>query len=250
MDSEKKKKRSRYAPHISGALGFLFIVLAIAFTISAFTSRDSITGRLSAGTLEITLLEENFDALPASQRQNIVPRRLTPKDPKVKNSDTTDAFVFLRVTVPVEEVTEAMPDGKRLDRKAQELFYLMTENGKDSTQTCFNTTPASADDTEYWIELHDFEKGTDMSQSFRSYVFGYSIYLKTGETTETLFDYAMLKNLVRSSAIEGSTVDITVEAAGIQADFLSDVLKETGKGRIIQTEETLSRVYSHIDSNR
>ncbi len=246
LNSKPEKNRKRSRPHIFAALGFLLAVLVIAFTLAVFTAFDSVTSRLSAGSLDIRLIEEKYDATPASERDRIMPRKLTAKDPKIKNTDSTDAFVFLEISVPTALVTEAEEDGTRKGQRYQELFYLKTNNSVSDTSTSFNTTPQSAEDNGYWVELPSFESGTDCRGDARTYVFGYSVYLEPGESTETLFDYVMFKNLVRSDNAEGKVLGIRVEACGIQADNLPDTLKDSLSGKLRQNEETLSRIYSLV----
>ena len=245
MKKHTTKKNRLPRPHIFGALGFLLAALVIAFSVALFTSYDSITNVLSAGSLDILLIEEKYDSTPAYERDKIMPRRLTAKDPKIKNTDIADAFVFLEVRVPTALITEVEDDGTRKPESYQELFYLKTNDDTKDTSTTLNTAPASADDNGYWIELPSYETGTDCRSEYRTYVFGYSTYIKTGESTETLFDYVMFKNFVRSRYVDGRVLGITVNAVGIQAEHLPDTLADTGRGRMIQTEETLTRIYSY-----
>ena len=229
------------------ALLVLVIVLAISFCLSAFVSSDSITNRFTASSLDIALIEENYDKLTEKQRSELIPNRTLPKDPKVKNTDETDAFVFLKITVPVGSVTDVLEDGTRTVKEAQEQFRIKTEQNKDSNNrdTDFNTSPSG--NNEYWIELPDFEEGTDHPGKTRTYVFGYSVYLKPDEVSETLFDYVQLKNIVQYEVNANSTIKINVQAYGIQADYLDGIEKDSAGEKAVMTVSQLKEIFSYIN---
>ena len=105
MSMKKEKNKKVYASSRT-ALAVLAVASLIAFCLSAFVSTDVVTNTFKASTLDIALIEENYDKLTEKQRFSLIPNRRLDKDPKIKNTDNTDAFVFLKVTVPVAEVTE------------------------------------------------------------------------------------------------------------------------------------------------
>ncbi|MEE3405080.1 MAG: glycine rich domain-containing protein, partial [Acutalibacteraceae bacterium] len=102
----KKEKNKKVYASSRTALAVLAVASLIAFCLSAFVSTDVVTNTFKASTLDIALIEENYDKLTEKQRFSLIPNRRLDKDPKIKNTDNTDAFVFLKVTVPVAEVTE------------------------------------------------------------------------------------------------------------------------------------------------
>ena len=229
------------------ALLVLVIVLAISFCLSAFVSSDYVTNRFTTSSLDIALIEENYDKLTEKQRSELIPNRTLPKDPKVKNTDETDAFVFLKITVPVGSVTDVLEDGTRTVKEAQEQFRIKTEQNKDSNNrdTDFNTSPSG--NNEYWIELPDFEEGTDHSGKTRTYVFGYSVYLKPDEVSETLFDYVQLKNIVQYEVNANSTIKINVQAYGIQADYLDGIEKDSAGEKAVMTASQLTQIFGYVN---
>ena len=134
----------------------------------------------------------------------------------------------------------------------QEIFYMKkTGTEKAEYANVLNTAAVNADDHEYWVELPDFEEGTDLSGETVTYVFGYSIYLRTGETSETLFDYIQLKNILQYELDPTGTLHINVEALGIQADHLkftdggvtTEIHKDEGGDKKIMTYEELKQIY-------
>lgn len=223
----------------------VIVVLSLAFLITS----DLVTNRFQAVTLEIALFEDNFDRLEPSDRVNLVPNKLLPKDPKVKNTNETDAFVFLKITVPVANVTNVLPDGTKQIKQPQELFYLKTNDDQQQQDFSFNTHPASAEDQEYWVELPDHETGTDYLSDTRTYVFGYSVYLKPEEMSETLFDYVQLRNFLSREVAGSSSLTVKVEAFGIQADYLGEIQKNDGTQKAVLDSTTLSKAYAYIAAN-
>ena len=228
------------------ALLVLLLTFFVAFCISAFVSSDYVTNRFTSTTLDIELLEENYDRLTFQQRNSLIPNTELPKDPKIMNTDKTDAFVFLRITVPVGRVTDVLPDGTKTDRKRQELFLIKSLHNAvpDENGNCFNTDRS---DNEYWIELEEYEQGTDYSGDARTYVFGYSVYLSSGELTETLFDSICLKNIIQYEANPDQLLNVKVQAYGIQADYIDDIQKTDGSGKAVMTKQQLSALYSYIE---
>lgn len=240
------QKKHRYSK--STAITVLLVILLIAFCIAAYVSTDMVTNRFNAESLDIELLEEQYDRLTAEQRSSVIPNRELPKDPKIRNTDKTDAFVFLRITVPVGRVTDVEPDGTKTERQRQELFCIksLLSPETDENGNSFNT---NSSDNEYWIELTDHEQGTDLSGDERTYVFGYSVYLKSGELTETLFDSVRLKNIIQYEADPDKLLDIYVQAYGIQADYMGDISKNDGSEKSVMTAEQLSALYSYVDTS-
>lgn len=226
---------------------YLLVGIVIILTISLFVTFDTVTNRFEAASLEISLLEDHYDRLSPSEKMTLVPNKTLPKDPRIQNIDKTDAFVFLKVTVPVSGVTDVEADGTKPSKLRQEVFRLKTEANKDDNtrETDFNTSASEND--EFWIELPEFETGTDLSGDWRTYVFGYSVFLRPGETTETLFDYIQLKNLVQYEISPDDLMNVRVDAYGIQADYVDGFMNEQGVKKIV-TPEQLAGFYRHLDS--
>lgn len=137
-----------------------------------------------------------------------------------------------------------------LNKRNQEVFYLKTtETPQILTANTFNNSPADASDMEYWIELPDCEQGTDLSGDVKTYVFGYSVYLRSDEMTETLFDYIQLKNILQYEISPSKNLTINVHAYGIQADHLNGVENNNTNEKRLMTEEELTKIYSYIDTS-
>ncbi len=220
----------------------VLMIGAAAFTLALLFQDDKVTNRFTAASLAIELIEENYDALTDRQRATLVPNALLDKDPKIKNTDNANAFVFLKVTVPVQSVTYIAPDGTRGTKAPQELFYLKTSSDQNEESSSFNT----ADDGEHWVRLESAENGAELSGSTRTYVFGYSVYLRPDETTETLFDYIQLKNILQYELDPSAALFVNVEAYGIQADYLKGIEKDSGNVKAVMTKEQLETIYAYL----
>lgn len=223
-------------------------ILLIIFqgSLAYFVSTDQVTNTFDAANLDIALFEINYDGFPSDKKANLVPNRLISKDPRVMNTDKTDAFLFLKVTVPVCPVTRISNNGTVVETKERnEIFWLKTDAKQTEQSTSFNTRKNDSD-KEYWIELPSVEEGTDYQGSTRTYVFGYNVYMSENELTESLFDYVELKNILQYEVDPQNTVDIEVDAYGIQADYLAGIDKDNGSEKAVMTQEQLTRIYQYI----
>ena len=105
----KKTKQKKRRPKSVNALLALVLVLIVAFCLSAFVSQDMVTNRFRTQSLNVQLIESNYDKLTKKEKSSLIPNSCIDKDPKIRNTDETDAFVFLKVTVPVSEITNFDP---------------------------------------------------------------------------------------------------------------------------------------------
>ena len=137
-----------------------------------------------------------------------------------------------------------------LNSREQEVFYLKTSDKVQyATASYFNDHAQDASDKEYWIELPECEEGTDLSGKERTYVFGYSVYLKQDEVSETLFDYIQLKNIMQYEISPTKNLNIKVQAYGIQTDHLENIEKDYGGEKALMTQADLTKIYGLIVGN-
>ena len=224
----------------------LVLILILSTTLAFFTGYDEVSNRFEAKNMNIDLYELNYSMLSEKQKSTLVPNRILPKDPRIQNTDQTDVFVFLKVTVPVYYSTTSDDDGNIIGSKhRQEIFLIKTEETKDQNTTGFNTQKNESD-INYWTELYEYEEGTDYQGDFRTYVFGYNVYLKQYELSETLFDYVELKNIKQFEITSGDILDVRVEAYGIQADYLEGIEKDNGTEKAVMSQQQLSEIYSYV----
>ena len=197
----------------------LVLTASAGGTLAYLTDTESHPNTFTVGDVKADLIEPGYDTTDEDENdipdkyENMLPNQMLPKDPAVTNSGDNDAVIFLKVTVPVKNVTAVAFDGTKGDKKAQEIFYLKNAADKQNTlANSFNTTN--------WTELTAKESGTDMKGSTRTYVFGYKKVLKPGETTDNLFDKIQLKNIAENEITAGTAQTVDVEAYAIQASQL------------------------------
>lgn len=244
-----KQNRKKKKPPLLSPVTVLVWSVIVANSLAFFSSVDVVTNRFVAVTLTVDLLEPQFDRLSYQERMSMVPNKTLPKDPMVRNVDETDAFVFLKITVPVAYVTGIEEDGTKGTKQRQELFYLKTTSDPTVLLTEFNTAPADSSDREYWVRLPDEETGTDYADDTRTYIFGYSLYLRQGEQTETLFDYVQLKNIPQYELDDAASLHVKVEAFGIQKNYLGGMDTGVDNEKRCMTAEELTRIYRYIKSD-
>ena len=176
----------------------LLLVILIGGMLAYFTDQETRTNVFTIGDVDIDLIEDGWSQDGTStnyknaEANNIAPNKKVDKAPKIKNSGTNAAYVFIKVKVPVEEVTVGGT------KKSQEIFKLGT---KDSA----------------WTQVsHDENTGT--------YVFGYGsasemTSLAKDVTTPAVFPDVTLINLDDPSEL-ASSQEIKVTAYGIQTTDL------------------------------
>lgn len=191
----------------------------IGSTLAYLTDSEMHTNTFTVGDVKIELEEESYGVLTQEVKTNIVPNQELAKDPKVVNSGVNDAIVFIKVTVPVKEVTLVADNGTTGSKQLQEIFYFKDANDTINIhENNFNGM---------WIRLDDEELSSNTS---RTYVFGYKKALAgsadgnphgagiSGSVTETLFDKVQLKNVLEDELLQGEIEKIKVEAFAIQAN--------------------------------
>ena len=246
MKSMKKKSRKKRKQILSWLiLADLVMLLGLSCSLAYFTSVDEVTNSFKGKNMNIALSEFNYGTLAPKQRITLIPNRLLPKDPMIQNIDETDVFVFIKLTVPVYTSHAVADDGTIVSNSEQEVFILKSGDDSQSAVEGFHTRQ-NDDDKDYWVELPSFEEGTDYQSTYRTYVFGYSVYLKPYEYTETLFDYIELKNIKQFDIAPGDILDVKVDAFGIQADYLENIIKESGNEKAVMSIENLSTIYGYV----
>ena len=155
--------------------------IGIGSTFAYFTDSKDATNSFTLGDIEISLTEPSWKE---ANGVNILPLQTIAKDPTVKNTGDNDAYIFLKITVPTAEVKAEGDDAASV----QELFTL-------------NEVSAN------W---------TQISHTTGEYVFAYNSVVAPEKSTDALFKSVTLINLVEGdySAIE--SLDIDVDAYGVQ----------------------------------
>ena len=246
----------------------LSLITLIAGLAAYFTSADSATNTFGSSALQIRVIEPNWKNNPT-----IVPEQIVDKDPYIVNTDETPAYVFMEVTVPVQEVTIEKNSGD----SEKGIAITSVENTTDASGSTASVTDAS-----HYIPLFRFinSEGTysaDQLGSQQLYNTGW--YAMTDHTTVNkdssgktvsitylyawtdsndpdcddmavlypdqktntpLFDKVIFCNAREDGSLPGSMQNISIKVYGIQTQFLksSD-----------ETETKAEKVWQYLTAN-
>ena len=190
------------------ALGAVMLVGGVS---AYFTGTDEATNVWTVGEVDIELNEDAYDAAGDESRTNIAPNSEYAKDPVIKNTGVNDAFVFLKVSIPQDNLIAANQDGTRQEKKVQELFDYQWNSDWTLVETKTNTD----------IDGNSTDK-------FNTYVLAYTgensatqcKAIAANESTSILFKNAAanvenpsalgvitFKNFIENQGIEGKTIN-------------------------------------------
>lgn len=233
-NSTTAKKRQR-SPALTAGIVLLFIGIIAMLSLAMFASYDNVTNVFNAITLDIVLIEPDWNP---DDGQNVVPNEEIPKNPKIVNNDAADAYVFLRVTVPYDDMTiddNNSEKGKKVfeGELPYYKFVITDENNEKLYSTSFDNVQLY---NKGWLPITGYPK-VDTTNKTYTYLYAHVgdddklIPLISGATTATaLFDeiYVMNFREIDADPEHGITefpnynrdVSIKVEAFGIQTGYL------------------------------
>ena len=256
----------------------LISALALSGTMAYLTDNESHTNTVQvSGNVRLDLVEENWDETDSDNNgvpdaaQKTVPNQQIPKDPKVINTGENPMFVFLRMTVPVKDVTKVTDNGKLVTKansenpltaasgnngpifhEPQELFFFKRSSDAVKDHVNHFYTP-NAGDQPGWIRLEAQESnletkadGTYTAPNANKvgqgvYVFGYNTTLAPGAPTTQLYDLIQIKNIIENEVASDQIQNIKIEAFGIQADNImtaaGTVMPTTGYRTVAELNE-------------
>lgn len=167
---------------------------AAAGVTAAYLSRSPgvVQNVITVGTIKAELTEEHWKPENGAA---VYPGESIDKDPVVKNTGENDAYVFLEVSVPIENIALVERETERkTERQSCELFSFHA-------------------DEESWKPL---EYKTADGQA--CYVYGYKKVLQPGEKTTPLFEQVTAVNYLEGELQEGENYGIHVTAKAIQGN--------------------------------
>ena len=241
----KKKKRS---PALLTTILLLFLLIVILVTLAFFTSFDEVTNAFTGARIDIILTEPKWkpnDAL------NIVPDTTLDKDPYVTNNENIPTYVFLKVTVPAVKYKYDQSSGATQGSMAYDgtsdyvpIYKFINSDGTNNEETDISKTNQKVNDgwklvsftspsTEQNPRLINGDDSTKAAYEYVYYYYGSSAATTITaldphtQTTKPLFDKVHLLNFRNDEATTNPysinrDYSITVEAYGIQANYLSD----------------------------
>ena len=184
-------------------LTVLIGTLSIGGIMAYFTDGDTATNTFTVGKISLDLQEPNW-----TPPTNIVPDQEFAKNPQIKNDGLNEEFVFMKVTVPYAKIVTANEDGSKNTAADTELFSYNVKKGWTELVS------EQVKDTENKTITHLYAYTGDYATSMEA--------LDVNETTPTLFDYVRFANVVEDQQIEAKTLDVVVNAYGIQTTNLND----------------------------
>lgn len=173
----------------------IFLGISLFAASSGFTSAyihafpDALNNVISVGTVGVKLTEPNWDPQGAA---DLLPGSAVPKNPVLKNTGSHNAWLFLRLSVPVRHI--ALVNGENRRKTGAQDVPLFSFAAADS-----------------W-ELIEQTNGADAV----NYVYGYKTLTKPGENTTALFEEVRLVNYLEGELSAQESFQIPVQAAAIQ----------------------------------
>ena len=164
----------------------LLLVLLVGGAIAYFTDTDTKTNTFTVGNVDIQLNE----VWNAADGEGVVPGEKIDKKPSVENKGKSDAYVFLKVTIPCH------------NNKA--LFTL------EELNAAWNQVESNA---------------CDAAEGNATVVYSYGTLTKLSKDAETpeLFKQVKLDSTLTKTdaeALKDRNLDVVVDAYGIQAEGL------------------------------
>lgn len=224
--SEKKKKNR--SPAIAAGVILLLLIAALMITLAFMSGTDEVTNAFGAGKVDIALTETNWSPAAAS---NIVPGTILEKNPRIINNERTDVYVFLRVTVPyTNAVIESSEDGHKGEVSSDGTLDMPVYRFIDKDGNYNTGLDAAQNINPGWVLLEGYpRKQTDTKTYEYVYAHVFSnnsarmIPLMEGTATEyPLFDKIQLVNISDENFDRDRDYRVTVEAFGIQSQYLEE----------------------------
>lgn len=185
----------------------MVIILVVGAISAYFTSSDKAANIWTVGEIDIDLQEPGWDS--DNPPTKIKPNQVFAKDPQIKNIGENDAYVFLKVRVPMANVATAdILTGERVPAVNQELFTFTINQG--------------------WTQVGNSTVENINGTDYMTYVYAYGILqectvLSAGSSTvPPLFNEVKFINAIEGQGLENAVVTMPIEAYGIQTTDITD----------------------------
>jgi len=201
----------------------LLLVFVVGGAIAYFTDTDDATNKFTIGSVDIDLVEEQWDALTKTEgdanipdvAENMMPGESVAKDPVVKNLSTkNDAYVFLKVEVPCSKTYTTTGTPSTTYDPVELFTYAATKSTawtELSSAAVACTDSGTATHVYYYSENGNLKALTKASNA------------STPTATPALFTQVTLVDTLISQQIPSpdTAKDIKVTAYGIQTEGLA-----------------------------
>lgn len=225
----KNKKNAVIAIASCALLG----AMAVGGTMAYLTDSEKQVNEFTFGTVQVDLVEATFsdtaktdiDASTnvAKYKTALVPYATAPKDPKIVNTGTESAVVFLKVEVPNFSIAKVSEAGAASAEARADIYELQFTGGTALTLTENALTGAGKN----WYLIS--KTGAEDSTNKTTYVFAYKTGVAADDETDTLFDQIQFVNMTDGSyktvTVDNvdTAKDINVYAYGIQLTGLNNI---------------------------
>ncbi len=218
--------------------GLLAALTTIGWVSAYFTDTDTSVTTFTIGKVEIDLQEPEWEAkedldgngIP-DEAERMEPAQNITKDPLVENTGTNDAFIFVTVETPYRNLITANIDGTKNPAKDVAVYAYET-----NVNWILLGTTYKKDEEEHYIsekKLYAYAKED-----------GTCIPLKSGASTNTLFDRVTVANILEGQVSEGEKLEQIITAYGIQTTNLQvDGFDATSIWKIISNQGEVSETY-------
>ena len=262
----------------------LISAMVLGGSLAYLTDNEAHTNTVQvSGNIRIDLVEEHWNTTDTNSNgvpddaERTVPNQEIPKDPKVINTGENPTYVFLRMTVPVKDVTRVTDNGTLVKKdgvstaaispasgnngpkyhEPQELFFFKRDSDATSLHENHFYTPNDGS-APGWIRLDGREYNTETASTSpyaykednacevgqAVYVFGYNTVLAPGVETTQLYDLIQIKNIIENEVASDQIQNIKLEAFGIQSD---NILKSDGTPMSTQGYRTMAELTEIYD---
>ena len=170
-------------------LGFSLFAASSGITNAYLQDQKTVCNVVTTGGVKIDLTEPAWEP---EQAEGLTPDSAVPKNPIVTNTGKTDAWIFLRVSVPVKNIILVEPQTRRKTESVQTELFAFTA-GED------------------W-ELLEKKPEKDMV----CYVYGFRRVVPPQDRTTPLFESVKLVNYLEGELTQEDVLDMPIEAAAIQ----------------------------------
>lgn len=171
-------------------LGASLFAASSGLTNAYLTAHPEPLGNLiTPGSVDVDLTEPAWQPDKAA---GLIPSCTVPKNPTVENTGKSDAWIFLRVTVPVKHICVVSPLKHRKEPAADtELFSYRVSESWEKT-------------------------GCERTKDAVHYVYGYKEIVKPGEKTQPLFESVTLVNYLEGELTASEALQIPIQAVAVQ----------------------------------
>lgn len=181
----------------------LAALLLVGGVFAYLTDTDTQTNTFTMGEVTIDLTEPTWDEYPDVDNndvpdiaENIWAGKVIAKDPTITNTGDNDAYVYLMVSVPKQNIVTAQADGTPNEAAVTQLFNYTVNAG--------------------WTLLKSNTSGADENV----YLYAYDTALApAGVTATALFDEIEFVNVIEGQIASDVTFNIPVVAYAIQSNF-------------------------------